>query len=124
MSDLNDTITKAQRKLEQGAKSASQTVSQTARDNPAAVVGAGLAIGAVVGALLPKTKREDELLGPLGKRLAEGATAAAIAARDVGKEELSALKPDGGAAKDKAGSIASHIFDAAKAAALDTSQRR
>ena len=37
--------------------------------NPLAVVAGGIAIGLAAGALLPKTKRETELLGAAGKRL-------------------------------------------------------
>lgn len=131
MSDINRTTDQSQggagstyRSARESAGQAAQRVGQSAKDNPLAIVAGGLAVGAVVGALLPKTRREDELLGSLGKRIAEGATAAAVAARDVGKEEFSALKPDTGSAKDKAGTIAAHIFDAAKSAATEASRRR
>ncbi|VXC97158.1 hypothetical protein [Sphingomonas sp. AX6] len=131
MSDINTTIDKAQAKAsdayassKQSVKKAATKVEKSAKDNPLAVVAGGIAIGAVIGALLPKTQREEELLGTVGKRLAEGATAAAIAARDTGKSEFASLKPDTSSAKDKAGSIAAHIFDAAKAAAVEAGQRK
>ena len=128
---MNDTIDKAQAKASDAYKSSKTSVKKaatraekTAKDNPLAVVAGGIAIGAVIGALLPKTQKEDELLGTVGKRLAEGATAAAIAARDTGKAEFATLKPDTSSAKDKAGSIAAHIFDAAKSAAIEAGQRK
>lgn len=128
---MSDTIDKAQAKAtdayrsgKQSVKTAASRVEGTARDNPLAIVAGGVAIGAVIGALLPKTQKEEELLGAVGKRLAEGATAAAIAARDTGKAEFSTLKPDTSSAKDKAGSIVAHIFDAAKSAAIDAGQRK
>lgn len=129
--DMSDTIDKAQAKAneayetsKQSVKKATTRAEKAAKDNPLAVVAGGIAIGAVIGALLPKTQKEDELLGTVGKRLAEGATAAAIAARDTGKAEFASLKPDTSSAKDKAGSIAAHIFDAAKSAAIEAGQRK
>ena len=71
------------------------------------------AVGLLAGSLIPRTEREKEVLGPLGKRLAEGATAAFIAARDAGKEELESLAPDKDQAKSKASSALSHVVDAA-----------
>ena len=131
MSDINQTIEKAQAKAgdayqssKQSVKKAATSVEKSAKDNPLAVVAGGIAIGAVIGALLPKTQKESELLGDVGKRITEGATAAAIAARDTGKAEFSSLKPDTSSAKDKAGSIAAHIFDAAKSAAIEAGQRK
>jgi len=128
---MSDTIDKAQAKAseayetsKQSVKTAATRAEKAAKDNPLAVVAGGIAIGAVIGALLPKTQKEDELLGTVGKRLAEGATAAAIAARDTGKAEFASLKPDTSSAKDKAGSIAAHILDAAKSAALEAGQRK
>jgi len=59
-----------------------------AKANPLAVVAGGIAIGLAAGALLPRTKRETELLGPVGKRINGAAVGAAEAARDAAKAEL------------------------------------
>ena len=59
--------------------------------NPVAAVVGGLAIGAIVAALLPRTRREDELLGTAGRRLNESAREAARAARAAGKDQLDEL---------------------------------
>jgi hypothetical protein len=89
--------------------------------NPVAAVIGGLAIGAVVAALLPRTRREDELLGDVGRRLNDSAVEAARAAREAGKGQLDelGLSRDGlrgkldeftgravGAIKDSAGAAA------------------
>ena len=66
-------------------------VGKAAEANPLAVVAGGIAIGLAVGALLPRSRRERELLGPVGKRLTGAAAGAAEAARDAAKAELSAL---------------------------------
>lgn len=55
-----------------------------------ALVG-GIALGALVAALLPRTKREDELLGGVGGRITGTARDAAEAARDAGKAKLDEL---------------------------------
>ena len=131
MTDINTKIDKVQAKAsdayrssKRSVKKATTRVEKRAKDNPLAIVAGGIAIGAVIGALLPKTQKEEELLGTVGKRLADGAAAAAIAVRDTGKAEFASLKPDASGAKDRAGSIATHIFEAAKSAAINAGQRK
>jgi ElaB/YqjD/DUF883 family membrane-anchored ribosome-binding protein len=82
--------------------------------NPLSALVGGLAIGVAVGALLPRTKREAEILGPVGRRLTDSATAAARAARDAGKQELGALLPGSRDAKDKASSLLGTVVQAAR----------
>lgn len=60
-------------------------------ENPVAALVGGLAIGAVIGALLPRTRRETETLGPLGSKINEAARNAVSAARDAGREKLDEL---------------------------------
>ena len=59
--------------------------------SPLLTLGGGLALGAVVAALLPKTRAEDRVLGRVGGRITESAKAAADAAREAGREKLSEL---------------------------------
>ncbi|MEG3179929.1 hypothetical protein [Sphingomonas sp. LT1P40] len=82
--------------------------------NPLAIVAGGVALGVVLGALIPRLQKEKELLAPVGKRIAETATAAATAARDVGKAEIDALIPPRAAAKEQIGRIIGNAFTAAK----------
>ena len=56
--------------------------------NPLGILVGGLAFGAVVGALIPRSDREKDMLAPLGKRLSETAVAAVAAAREAGMQEL------------------------------------
>lgn len=58
--------------------------------NPITVLVGGLAVGLVAGALIPRSEREKEALAPVGKRIADGAKAAVSAAKDTGKEHLTA----------------------------------
>jgi hypothetical protein len=46
---------------------------QLARERPLLVVGAGVAVGMALGALLPWSRMEDELLGGEGERLKDSA---------------------------------------------------
>jgi hypothetical protein len=78
---------------------------QTIESNPLAILIGGIAIGAVVGALTPRSAKEKELLAPLGKKLGERARAAGKAARAAGQNELAELGLTKGAAKIQAQSL-------------------
>lgn len=82
--------------------------------NPLALVAGGVALGVVIGALIPRLQKEKELLAPVGKRIAEGATAAAAAAREAGKAEIDAILPQRDAAKEQIGKIIGSALTAAK----------
>jgi hypothetical protein len=58
---------------------------------PLVALAAGVVVGAAAGALLPRTHRETEILGPVGSRLGQAAAEAARAAREAGKQELGLL---------------------------------
>lgn len=86
-------------------------------NNPLALVAGGVALGVVVGALLPRVAKERELLAPVGKRIAEGANAAVAAAREAGKAEIDAILPPRDAAKEQVGKIIGNVLTAATGAA-------
>jgi ElaB/YqjD/DUF883 family membrane-anchored ribosome-binding protein len=56
-----------------------------------AVIG-GLALGALVGFLLPASRRERELLRPAGQRITEAARDAAQRGVDAGKEQIQEIR--------------------------------
>lgn len=91
------------------AKSAVQGL----ESNPVGVLVGGLTVGLIAGALIPRGAQEKKLLGTVGKRLAEGATAALVAARQTGKEQLSSAVLGRDAAKESA----RKVFDSAVTAA-------
>jgi hypothetical protein len=72
-------------------ETAGRKASQGIDSNPVAAVVGGLAMGAIVAALLPRTGREDELLGSVGRKINDGAREAARAAREAGKTQLDEL---------------------------------
>ena len=56
-----------------------------------AVIG-GFAIGALLAALLPRTEREEELLGTTGRRLTDAAKQAAQKGLDAGKGQIEEIR--------------------------------
>jgi hypothetical protein len=95
-------------------ESARSTV-QSLEANPLGILVGGLAAGLVAGALIPRSEREKKALAPVGKKLAEGAVAALAAAKETGKEQLSAGVLSRDAAKESARKVFSSALDAAKA---------
>jgi hypothetical protein len=65
--------------------------SERAGEMPLLALVGGLALGAVLAALLPRTRTEEKLLGSVGGRINDKARAAADAAREAGREKLAEL---------------------------------
>lgn len=107
-------MTQATEAQDRTSTSRRQQASSALENNPLAVVAGGVALGVVLGALIPRPDKERELLAPVGKRIAEGASAAAAAARESGKAEIGALLPGGDAARDQIGKIIGDVFTAAR----------
>lgn len=74
----------------EAAATATEKAGKQIGDNPLAALLGGIALGAVAGVLIPRTKAEVDALSGLnlGDRLSEAAKAAAAAARSTGKESL------------------------------------
>jgi ElaB/YqjD/DUF883 family membrane-anchored ribosome-binding protein len=98
------------------AREAATQARQSIESNPLAVVAGGLAVGAIAGALLPRSTKEKELLAPLGRQLGERARAAVSAAREAGKSELDQLGISKDAAKDQARGLADGLAKALSSA--------
>lgn len=98
------------------AQAAARRTVEGIESNPLAVLAGGIAVGMLAGALLPRTERETEMLGPVGKRLTQGATAAARAARDAGTAELMANGISRDAARAQVGKLIDGVMTAVKTA--------
>lgn len=85
-------------------------------DNPVALLAGGIALGVVIGMLLPRTAKERELLEGVGRSLADRATATASAVKEAGKQEINALLPGRDATKERATALFGSLLDAAKSA--------
>lgn len=59
---------------------------------PVAAVVGGLAFGALIGLLVPSTRREKDLLAPTGKRVTVAAREAAQRGLDAGKAQLDEIR--------------------------------
>ena len=98
------------------ASDAARRAAESLEANPLGVLAGGLAVGALVGALIPRSAREKQMLAPVGQRLSESARAAVQAAREAGYNELDqrGLTPD--AAKDQARGLFQGLAKAASSA--------
>ena len=85
---------------------------------PLVAIAAGLAAGALLAALLPRTKAETRLLRPTADRLADTAKAAATAAREAGTSRLAEL----GLTREKGTETLRSIFEGATDAAKTSAQ--
>lgn len=85
---------------------------------PLAALAGGLAVGALIAALLPRTETESKALRPIGKRVTESAKAAATAAKDAGTQRLAEL----GLTPDRGSETLRSIFEGASDAARNSAQ--
>lgn len=58
---------------------------------PLIALAGGLAVGVLLGALLPRTEQEARLLGPIGERITGSAKNAVEAAKEAGRDKLAEL---------------------------------
>ncbi len=98
------------------ARKAGDTTTQTIDNNPLAIVAGGLAIGAIVGMLLPKTAQEKKVLGKAGKAVNDTAKRAAEAAKQAGKGRIDDLGLNADSIRDQFRDLVNKASDAVKAA--------
>ncbi|WP_300974333.1 hypothetical protein [Sphingomonas sp. LHG3406-1] len=70
------------------------SATSTIDNSPLIALGAGLALGAVLGAVLPASQKEKELLGPLGKKLNDAGTGAIDRGRGMAKQKFDEMAGD------------------------------
>lgn len=90
--------------------------------NPLALVAGGLALGVIVGALLPRSERERELLAPVGAKLGTGLTTAVQAACEAGQAELAEAGISRDAARDQVKSLIDGLLKAVSSAGTAAAQ--
>jgi len=111
--------------LASSARDTASTARQKTADgvdaNPVAALIGGLALGALAAAVLPRTRKEDEMLGGIGEKINDSARTAAQAAKEAGRGKLDELGINKDAAMDKAkefaASASSVVKESASAAA-------
>lgn len=86
-------------------------------DAPLIALAGGIAAGAIIAALLPRTDRETQLVRPTAKRVRETARAAYDAARETGSTKLEEAGISRDRGKATLQSLIDGIADAARASA-------
>lgn len=106
------------------ASSAGRRAGDAIEQAPLVALGAGIAAGALIAALLPTTRRERELLRPYGDRVTGVAREAANAARETGSQKLRELGLTPDALAEKAGEAAKATAQAAVGTIRDENGKR
>lgn len=115
--DVRERAEDALRSSKATAKEAVERAGRRIDDNPLGIIVGGLAVGALVGALLPRSTREKELLRPVGQKLGETARQALAAAKDAGRQELDQAGLTPSAAKDRGREVLDSVTKALSSAA-------
>ena len=139
MTDSHDDITDAargtprQRAIEAydrargGVAGAGRKAGDALESAPLIALAGGLAAGALIAALLPRTQAETKALRPTARRVRQTAKAALKAATDTGTERLNELGLTRDKGEETIRSLFQGVTDAAKAsgqAAVDAVKKR
>lgn len=98
------------------ARQAKDKTIESVDKSPLAIILGGIAIGAIVGALLPRTERETKILGKAGKKLNKKARKVAEAAKVAGMSQVDTLGLNGEAMRAQFRELVSKAALAVKAA--------
>lgn len=101
----------------EGVEKAGRKTSDAIEESPLIALAGGIAAGALIAALLPRSAAEKKMLGPVTEKLGSRARDAAEAAKKAGSDRLKelGLTPDAGAEQLK--SVLKSAGDAAKVSA-------
>ena len=98
-------------------ENARDRASGSIEEAPLLALAGGLAAGALLAALLPVSRREQELLGPVAGRAKERAADAVSAAKEAGQQRLDELGLNRDKGSETIRSLLEGASDAAKASA-------
>jgi hypothetical protein len=122
--DQADGTSPRQRAIE-AYESVRDNAADTLGEAPLIALAGGLAAGALIAALLPRTETERRLVGPTARRVKDTARAAAQAARDTGTQRLDELGLNRDKGEETIRNLLQGVTDAARAsanAALDSAR--
>ena len=133
MTDQQTTTPSAEDRRDAGARQRAIEAYEDARDRvedtlgqaPLLALAGGLAAGAVIAALLPRTKSETRAVRPTARRVKQTARAAFDAARDTGSQRLDELGLNRSKGEETIRNLLDGLTDAARAsanAALDAAR--
>jgi hypothetical protein len=99
----------------------------TLGDAPLIALAGGIAAGALIAALLPRSRSEERFVRPTARRVKDTARAAFDAAKDTGSKRLDELGLNRQKGEDSLRALFEGVTDAAKAsadAALEAARKR
>lgn len=108
-------------------ESARDRATDTLSEAPLIAIAGGIAAGALIAALLPRSRTEERLVRPTARRVKETARAAYKAARDTGTDRLDELGLNRDKGEQTIRDLLKGVTDAAKAsgqAALDAARNK
>ncbi|HVM22615.1 MAG TPA: hypothetical protein VM308_04860 [Sphingomicrobium sp.] len=108
-------------------ESARERTTDTLAEAPLIALAGGIAAGALIAALLPRTQSETRLVRPTARRVKTAAGAAYQAARETGSRQLDELGINRAKGEETIRSLFQGVTDAAKAsasAALDAARKQ
>ena len=111
-----DSSSARQRAIE-AYEGARERATDTLGQAPLLALAGGLAAGALIAALLPRTEAETRLVRPTARRVKDGARAAVNAARDTGTQRLGELGISREKGEETIRNLLSGLTDAARASA-------
>jgi hypothetical protein len=114
--DANENNSARQRAIE-AYDSARERAVDTLGEAPLLALAGGLAAGALIAALLPRTDAEARLVRPTARRVKDSARAAFDAARDTGTKRLDDLGINRSKGEETIRSLLDGLTDAARASA-------
>ena len=114
MTDRDETSDSGAR---QRAMEAYESATDTLGQAPLLALAGGLAAGALIAALLPRTEAESRLVRPTARRVRDTASVALKAAKDTGSDRLDELGLSRDKAEETVRSLLEGLTDAAKASA-------
>jgi hypothetical protein len=123
--DQADGSSPRQRAIE-AYEGARERVSGTLGEAPLIALAGGIAAGALIAALLPRTEAETRAIRPTARRVRRTAQDAFQAARDIGTQRLDELGINRAKGEETIRSLLQGVTDAAKAsgqAALDAARK-
>lgn len=115
----NDTVppaTSRQRAIE-AYSGARDRATDTLGQAPLLALAGGIAAGALIATLLPRTETETKLIRPTARRVKDRARAAYEAARDTGSQHLDEMGLSRQKGEEKIRNLADGLIDAARASA-------
>src|SRR4051794_40978128 len=113
----NDSASSRRQSAISAYESARERANDTLGEAPLLALAGGLAAGALIAALLPRTQTETRLVGPTARRVKDSARAAYDAARSTSKEKFEELGLTREKGEDTLNSILDGLKDTARASA-------